>query len=135
MSFCQSNRGDNPLNKVFVKKNHKKFLEKNWGKIPRLEWVGIFITMNIIIKDEQIINFLRRRFSYDDLIWIINDVQEMIDEGESVDTAVYDGIREFIKSKKFHDIDEFGDDQTYWDSYLKYEKPLVSYVKMKLGLE
>ena len=91
--------------------------------------------MNIIIKDEQITNFLRRRFSYDDLIWIINDVQEMIDEGESVDTAVYDGIREFIKSKKFNDIDEFGDDQTYWDSYLKYEKPLVSYVKMKLGLE
>ena len=110
-------------------------MEKNWGKIPRLEWVGIFITMNIIIKDEQIMNFLRRRFSYDDLIWIINDVQEMIDEGESVDTAVYDGIREFIKSKKFHDIDEFWDDQTYWDSYLKYEKPLVSYVKMKLGLE
>ena len=110
-------------------------MEKNWGKIPRLEWVGIFITMNIIIKDEQIMNFLRRRFSYDDLIWIINDVQEMIDEGESVDTAVYDGIREFIKSKKFHDIDEFWDDQTYWDSYLKYEKPLFSYVKMKLGLE
>jgi hypothetical protein len=29
MSFCQSNRGDNALNKVFVKKNHKKFLGKN----------------------------------------------------------------------------------------------------------
>ena len=91
--------------------------------------------MDVIVKEEQIINFLRRRFSYGDLMWIVNDVQEMIDEGESVDTAVYDGIREFIKSKKFTEIDEFGDDDSYWDSYLKYEIPLVSYVKMKLGIE
>ena len=91
--------------------------------------------MDYILTESQVLNFLRRRFSYDDLIWIINDVQEMIVEGESVDTAVYDGIREFIKSKKFHDIDEFGDEQSYWNSYLKYEKALVSYVKMKLGLE
>ena len=60
--------------------------------------------------------FLRRRFSPEDLTWIVNDVKEMIDEGESVDTALYDGIREFIKSKKFSDIDEFGDDNSYWDS-------------------
>ncbi len=91
--------------------------------------------MDIIVNEKQITNFLRRRFSYDDLIWIVNDVQEMIDEGESVDTAVYDGIRDFIKSKKFHDIDEFGDEQSYWNSYLNYEIPLVSYVKTQLGLE
>jgi hypothetical protein len=91
--------------------------------------------MEIVVSEKQIINFLRRRFSSEDLLWIVNDVQEMIDEGESVDTAVYDGIREFIKSKKFTEIDEFGDDQEYWHSYLKYERPLVSYVKMKLGLE
>ena len=91
--------------------------------------------MDIIVNEKQITNFLRRRFSYDDLIWIVNDVQEMIDEGESVDTAVYDGIRDFIKSKKFQDIDEFGDEQSYWNSYLNYEIPLVSYVKTQLGLE
>ena len=90
--------------------------------------------MEIIISKQQLQTFLKRRFSADDLLWIVNDVKEMIDQGESVDTAVYDGIREFIKSKKFSDIDEFGDDQSYWDSYLRYEKPLVSYVRMKLGL-
>ena len=90
--------------------------------------------MEVIISEKQLQSFLKRRFSADDLLWIVNDVKEMIDEGESVDTAVYDGIREFIKSKKFSDIDEFGDDQSYWDSYLRYEKPLVSYVRMKLGL-
>ena len=91
--------------------------------------------MDYILTESQVLNFLRRRFSYEDLLWIVNDVKEMIDEGESVDTAVYDGIRDFIKSKKFPDIDEFGDDQSYWDSYLKYERPLASYVKMKLGIE
>ena len=91
--------------------------------------------MDIVVSEKQIMNFLRRRISYEDLLWIVNDVQEMIDEGESVDTAVYDGIRDFIKSKKFPDIDEFGDDQSYWNSYLKYERLLVSYVKIKLGLE
>ena len=90
--------------------------------------------MYYILTESQVLNFLRRRISYEDLLWIVNDVQEMIDEGESVDTAVYDGIRDFIKSKKFTDIDEFGDEQSYWDSYLKYERPLVSYVKSKLDL-
>jgi hypothetical protein len=90
--------------------------------------------MDYILTESQVLNFLRRRFSYEDLLWIVNDVQEMIDEGESVDTAVYDGIRDFIKSKKFTEIDGFGDDQSYWDSYLKYERPLVSYVKSKLDL-
>ena len=90
--------------------------------------------MEIIISKQQLQTFLKRRFSADDLLWIVNDVKEMIDQGESVDTAVYDGIREFIKSKKFSDIDEFGDEQSYWDSYLRYEKHLVSYVRMKLGL-
>ena len=78
--------------------------------------------------------FLRRRFSPEDLLWIVNDVKEMIDEGYGVESAVYDGVRDFIKSKKFTEIDEFGDDQSYWDSYLKYERPLVSYVKSKLDL-
>jgi hypothetical protein len=88
--------------------------------------------MEYIITDYQLNLFLRRRFSHEDLEWIVNDVKEMIDDGEGLDTALYDGIREFIKGKKFSDIDEFGDDQSYWDSYLRYEKPLVAYVKSKL---
>lgn len=91
--------------------------------------------MNIKITEKQLGLFLKRRFTPEDLEWIVNDVKEMIDEGESVDTAVYDGIREFIKSKKFHDIDEFGDDNSYWNSYLKYEKLLAAFVKSELGLD
>ncbi len=106
--------------------------KKIFGK--KLSFSLVFIEMNIEISDERLKTFLRRRFSSEDLNWIVNDVKEMIDEGESVDTAVYDGVREFIKSKKFSDIDEFGDDDSYWSSYLKYEKPLVVFVKSQLNL-
>jgi aminopeptidase N len=91
--------------------------------------------MKYIISEPRLSMFLRRRFSPEDLLWIVNDVQQMIDEGYGVESAVYDGIRDFIKSKKFTEIDEFGDEQSYWDSYLKYEIALVSYVKSQLGLD
>ena len=91
--------------------------------------------MKYIISEPRLSMFLRRRFSHEDLLWIVNDVQQMIDEGYGVESAVYDGIRDFIKSKKFTEIDEFGDEQSYWDSYLKYEIALVSYVKSQLGLD
>ena len=91
--------------------------------------------MKYIISEPRLSMFLRRRFSPEDLLWIVNDVKQMIDEGYGVESAVYDGIREFIKSRNFTDIDEFGDEQSYWDSYLKYEIALVSYVKFQLGLD
>ena len=79
--------------------------------------------------------FLRRRFTNEDLKLIVDYVKDMIDGGVSVESATYDGIiRDFIKNKRFSDIDEFGTEQSYWDSYLKYEKALDSYVKTKLGL-
>ena len=90
--------------------------------------------MDIVVSEKQIINFLRRRFSSEDLLWIVNDVKKMIDQGYNVDTALYGGIREFIKSG-FADIDEFGYEQSYWDSYLKYEDALIPYVKSQLGLD
>ena len=91
--------------------------------------------MKYIISEPRLSMFLRRRFSAEDLLWIVNDVKEMIDEGYGVESAVYDGIREFIKSRNFTDIDEFGDEQSYWDSYLKYETPLVAFLKSELGLD
>lgn len=79
-------------------------------------------------------NFLKRRFSIEELSGVVDYIKEMIDHGVNKDDAIYDGVRDLIKSRKFDDIDEFGDDDDYWDSYLRYEKPLISYVKMKLGL-
>ncbi len=79
--------------------------------------------------------FLRRRFTTEDLKLIVDYVKDMIDGGVSVESATYDGIiRDFIKNKRFSDIDEFGTEQSYWDSYLKYETALDNYVKTKLGL-
>jgi hypothetical protein len=90
--------------------------------------------MKYVITKPQLSIFLKRRFSHEDLLWLVNDVKKMIDQGFGVESAVYDGIRQFIKSGEFYDIDEFGNEQSYWDSYLKYETPLVAFVKSELSL-
>ena len=88
----------------------------------------------ILREETELPIFIRRRVTDDDLEWLVNDVKELIDYGESLDTAIYDGTREFIKSRKFPDIYEFGPDADYWESYLRYERPLVDYVKKKLRI-
>jgi hypothetical protein len=82
--------------------------------------------------NENFSPWVRRRFGLDELNDLINDVNELIEYGTDPETAVYDAVREFIKERNFSDIDEFGDDSSYWESYLMYEKPLVSYVKERL---
>ena len=84
--------------------------------------------------NENLSPWFKRRFDIDELDDLIKDIKDQIEEGESLDTAIYDTVREFIKKGKFSDIDEFGTDVSYWESYLKYERPLVKYVKEKLGL-
>jgi hypothetical protein len=91
--------------------------------------------MKYVITKPQLSIFLKRRFSHEDLLWLVNDVKKMIDQGFGVESAVYDGIRQFIKSGELNDIDEFGNEQSYWESYLKYETPLVAFVKSELGLD
>ena len=90
--------------------------------------------MKYIITEPQLSTFLRRRFSIDELNEIVHSVKEQIEDGESVDTAVYDTIRHYISSKKFDTINGTGTEQDYWDSYLVYETPLVSFIKSSLGL-
>lgn len=92
--------------------------------------------MEYILTGPQLVLFVRRRFSPEELDSLIDDARELIEDGGIMEIiAIYDAVREFIKSRKFSDIDEFGDDQSYWESYLKYEKPLVAFVKYKLGVK
>jgi hypothetical protein len=79
--------------------------------------------------------YIRRRFSFDELNDLVKNVKDQIEEGESLDTAIYDTIRHFIVTKNFKDIDNNAPEREYWDSYLRYEEPLVKYVKKKLGYE
>jgi len=91
--------------------------------------------MKYIINYSQLERFIRRRFSIEELNKLIEDTIELIEYGGDIESSVYDAVREFIKERKFSDIDEFGDDQSYWRSYLKYETPLVEFVKHTLGLD
>ena len=90
--------------------------------------------MKYIINYSQLERFIRRRFSIEELNKLIEDTIELIEYGGDIESSVYDAVREFIKERKFSDIDEFGNDQSYWSSYLKYETPLVEFVKYTLGL-
>jgi len=91
--------------------------------------------MEYIINYSQLERFIRRRFSIEELNKLIEDTIELIEYGGDIESSVYDAVREFIKERKFSDIDEFGNDQSYWSSYLKYETPLVEFVKSTLGLD
>jgi hypothetical protein len=91
--------------------------------------------MEYLINYSQLERFIRRRFSIEELNKLIEDTIELIEYGGDIESSVYDAVREFIKERKFSDIDEFGNDQSYWSSYLKYETPLVEFVKSTLGLD
>lgn len=91
--------------------------------------------MKYIINHSQLASFIRRRFSIEELNQIISSVKEQIEDGESVDTAVYDTIRHYLSLKKSSEIIDDGNEQEYWDSYIKYETPLVEFVKHTLGLD
>ena len=82
----------------------------------------------------QLTSFLKRRFTPDELAQIVEAVKDVLEDGESVDTAVYDTIRHYVSLKNFQDIVDSGTEQQYWDSYLTYEIPLVLFVKASLDL-
>ena len=92
--------------------------------------------MNVVVTEPQLSLFLRRRFTFTELDTLVDHAKELYnDEDDDVrkETAIYDAVREFIKSANLSDIDEYGDDDSYWRSYLAYEKPLVAYVRSKLS--
>ena len=87
--------------------------------------------MNYVLTETQVLNFLRRRFSFYELDNIVNTVKQRIKEGDNVENSILGTIRYYISLKKFNDINHDGNEQDYWNSYLKYEIPLVAYVKSK----
>ena len=86
----------------------------------------------ILREETELPIFIRRRFTMKELDKLIDDVDELIYYGGTTEDSIYDAVREFIKERRFDDIDEFGDDQDYWRTYLKYETPLVKYVKHRM---
>lgn len=91
--------------------------------------------MNVVVTEPQLNVFLRRRFTLKELETLIDHAKELVnneDDEVRKGTAIYDAVKEFIKSANLSDIDEHGDDASYWRSYLAYERPLVAYVRSKL---
>jgi hypothetical protein len=89
--------------------------------------------MEIVLTDKQLYYFLVRRFTPTELDDLINYVNLLTTSGWDEEESIYQGIRDFLNDKKLSDIDYHGDDNSYWNSYLKFEAPLVAYVKHKLS--
>ncbi len=91
-------------------------------------------SMNYVLTETQVLNFLRRRFSVDDLNDLVRQAKYRIDNkwDDNAEESVYGIVRQYMSSNINDVFNNIGTEQDYWDSYLKYETPLVSYVKSKL---
>lgn len=86
-----------------------------------------------ILKEEfELPTYIKRRYSPEDLDNLLNNVRFSIASGYEEDDAIYNEIRYFLSTNKYDDMNLEGNEQEYWDSYIRYEKPLVNYIKDKL---
>jgi hypothetical protein len=85
--------------------------------------------------NESTTHWFRRRFSIDELDDLVKDVKNRMKVYDYSEDAIYDAIRQLIATKQFNDIDNAATDNEYWKSYMKYENPLINYVKEKLKYE
>ena len=91
----------------------------------------------ILREETEVPLFIKRRFSHKDLDQLINNVEDAIlryGDDYHTDDLIYDEVRGFIN--EFVDYEDWYtmNDDKYWDTWLKYETPLVNYVKTKLKL-
>jgi len=104
-----------------------------WKKITNLQE-----SIRRMLKEEtEVPLFIKRRFNHKDLDQLINDVEDAIlryGDDKHIDDLIYDEVRGFIT--EFVDYEDWYNmnDDKYWDTWLKYETPLVNYVKTKLKL-
>ena len=85
----------------------------------------------ILREETELPLFIRRRVSIEDLDDLIADIKNLIDNGWSKTDAIYESIEKFIISKVSFNFDGETVEEN-WDSYEKFETPLVNYVKSKL---
>jgi hypothetical protein len=86
------------------------------------------------LTESTISPWVKRRFDIEELTDLVSDVKSLIDSGYDKIDAIYDTVRQLIATKQFNDINDDGTEREYWDSYLRYEEPLIKYVKVKLGI-
>ena len=54
----------------------------------------------------------------------------------NLDDIIYDNVRQLIGSKSQQiGLDQHAEESVFWPLYIKYEKPLVDYVKDRLSIE
>ena len=85
-----------------------------------------------VLEETNIPLQVKRRINGDSLAELIHDIKSLIDSGYDESDAIYDTVRQFIASKQFKLNND--SEQSYWDSYIEVEEPLVDYLKSKLNI-
>ena len=87
----------------------------------------------ILREEYQLPAFIRRRYSEEDMENLISNVKWYLEAGYDKDQAIYDEVRDFITTNHYDDLNTNGTEQDYWDSFIKYERPLVDYITSKIN--
>jgi hypothetical protein len=92
-----------------------------------------------ILREEiQFPLFIRRRFTQKELDKLVNDINKKVNNeiNYNLDDIIYDNVRQLIGSKSQQiGLDQHAEESVFWSLYIKYEKPLVDYVKDRLFIE
>ena len=92
-----------------------------------------------ILREEiQFPLFIRRRFAQKELDKLVNDINKKVNNeiNYNLDDIIYDNVRQLIgfKSQQIG-LDQHAEESVFWPLYIKYEKPLVDYIKDRLSIE
>ena len=92
-----------------------------------------------ILREEiQFPLFIRRRFAQKELDKLVNDINKKVNNeiNYNLDDIIYDNVRQLIGSKSQQiGLDQHDEESVFWPLYIKYEKPLVDYIKDRLSIE
>ena len=88
----------------------------------------------ILREEYKLPPIIRRRYSQEDIENLIKNVKWYLESGYGKDEAIYGEVRNFIyTNRQDNDLNDNGNEQDYWDSYIKYERPLVDYILLRLN--
>jgi|LakMenE01Jun11ns_1017448.scaffolds.fasta_scaffold9323179_2 hypothetical protein len=91
------------------------------------------IIKRILREETELPHFIRRRVSRSELEEMIYIINNYVDDGYDPEDLIYEMVRELLASESFQSlIDDSGNENQYWESYIKVEKPLVDYLKKNI---
>ena len=121
-----------------IGKSFKYFKDED-TTLTQLKSHNIQESIKRILREEiQFPLFIKRRFAQKELDKLVNDINKKVNNeiNYNLDDIIYDNVRQLIGSKSQQiGLDQHAEESVFWPLYIKYEKPLVDYIKDRLSIE